>query len=257
MYNRPLIKEQARWLLNQSWGNMILVALIAGLIVGDVSFSSGLRVNINLGQTDRETIFFLLPIVLSLSGLFLLYNIFVGAIIANGTCGWYLRHWYGQRLSVSEMFASFRIYKPVLLTTLLRRVLTFLWTLLLIIPGIIKGYAYSMADYIIYENPNLPAGQALKLSERITDGHKFDLFVLELSFLGWNLLAAITCGIVGILYVNPYYYTAHAGTYYSLKEEAILAGRATWADFGQMPPAPPAPPAPPVYPTQPPYTPGM
>ena len=73
----------------------------------------------------------------------------------------------------------------------------------------------------------------------LTDGAKVELFVFDLSFIGWELLSSITCGILGILYVNPYIWTAHAGIYDTLKDAAIRSGKLTWEDFGQLPPPPP------------------
>ena len=165
-----------------------------------------------------------------------LYTIFVGNVIGTGMRGWFLRYSRGENAPFGELFASFRIYLPVVAANFLRSLYTFLWSLLFVIPGIVKSYAYSMTDYIIYENPNLSANQAITLSRELTQGAKWDLFVLDLSFIGWNLLSALTFGLLGILYVNPYYSTAHAMVYDSLKMTAIQSGRLTWADFGQMAP---------------------
>lgn len=165
-----------------------------------------------------------------------LYSIFVGNVVGTGMRGWFLRYSRGENASFGELFASFRIYMPVVAANFLRGLYTFLWWLLFFIPGIVKSYAYSMTDYIIYENPNLSANQAITLSRELTRGAKWDLFVLDLSFIGWNLLSGLTFGLLGILYVNPYYSTAHAMVYDSLKMTAIQSGRLTWADFGQMAP---------------------
>lgn len=165
-----------------------------------------------------------------------LYSIFVGNVVGTGMRGWFLRYSRGENASFGELFASFRIYMPVVAANFLRGLYTFLWSLLLFIPGIVKSYAYSMTDYIIYENPNLSANQAITLSRELTRGAKWDLFVLDLSFIGWNLLSGLTFGLLGVLYVNPYYSTAHALVYDSLKMTAIQSGRLTWADFGQVAP---------------------
>lgn len=166
----------------------------------------------------------------------LLYGVFVGHVVGTGMRGWFLRYSRGENASFGELFASFRIYLPVVAANFLRSLYTFLWSLLFVVPGIVKSYAYSMTDYIIYENPNLSANQAITLSRELTRGAKWELFVLDLSFIGWNLLSALTCGLVGVLYVNPYYHTAHALVYDSLKMTAIQTGRLTWADFGQVAP---------------------
>lgn len=167
-----------------------------------------------------------------------LFGIFVSNIVTSGVRGWLMRYWRGETPSVGDLFATFRTYRPVLGAMFLRDLYAFLWSLLFIVPGIIKSLAYSMVPYIIYENPNLTASQALKISEKMTDGAKGDLFVLELSFLGWNMLSAITGGIVGIFYSNPYIGVTYAGVYDQLKWNAIQSGRLNWADFGQTAPEP-------------------
>jgi uncharacterized membrane protein len=101
---------------------------------------------------------------------------------------------------------------------------TMLWTLLFIIPGIIKALAYFMTPYILAECPDVTATDALKLSMRMTAGHKGKVFVMGLSFIGWGLLTALTFGILGIFYTGPYYYTSFAGLYHELKEEALKNG---------------------------------
>lgn len=184
------------------------------------------------------------------------YSVFVGNVMTVGGHGWLLRYWRGETPGVGEVFASFRIYKPTVVTMLVKDLYIFLWSLLFVIPGIIKSYAYSMVPYIIYENPNLTADEAITISRKMTDGYKGELFIFYLSYFGWHMLSAITAGIVGILYVNPYMGVAHAGIYEDLKQKAIQNGRLTWADFGQTPPVIEDPWAPPVYgPSIPTYTP--
>lgn len=93
----------------------------------------------------------------------------------------------------------------------------FLWSLLLIVPGIVKAYSYAMAHYIMAENPEIKALDAMKKSEKMMDGHKWDLFVFDLSFILWNLLVMITFGIA-VIYVGPYIETSKANYYLKLKE---------------------------------------
>lgn len=167
-------------------------------------------------------------------GVALALTIFLGNVMTVGAAGWLLRFVRGEMPPVSELFACFRIYKPTVLAMLLRGVYTFLWSLLFLIPGIVKSYAYSMVPYIIYENPNLTAKQAIALSCKLTDGYKWDLFILDLSFIGWNLLSVITGGILGILYVYPYMGVTHATVYEHLKQSALTGGRVTYLDFDQV-----------------------
>ena len=96
----------------------------------------------------------------------------------------------------------------------------FLWSLLLIVPGIVKFYAYAMTPYILIDNPELSANQAINLSKQMMKGHKLDLFILQLSFVGWVFLSIFTLGI-GLLWVIPYMLTAQAAFYQDLKKEHV------------------------------------
>lgn len=93
-----------------------------------------------------------------------------------------------------------------------------LWSLLLIIPGFIKYYAYALTPYILIDNPELSANQAINLSQKMMKGHKFDMFILHLSFIGWIFLSIFTFGI-GLLWLLPYMMTAQAAFYQDVKKE--------------------------------------
>ena len=104
-----------------------------------------------------------------------------------------------------------------------------LWVMLAIlvmyIPGIVKSYSYLFATNILAIHPEVTATKALKLSMRITKGHRWELFVMHLSFIGWLLLSALTLGILYIIYVGPYIYATNAGFFTEMRDEAIAEGR--------------------------------
>ena len=102
-------------------------------------------------------------------------------------------------------------------TLFLRDLFRFLWGLLLIVPGIIKRYSYRMAPYILADRPELSGTEVLILSRQMMNGHKWKTFVLDLSFLGWNILSALTFGLLGVFYVNPYRQCTNAELYRELK----------------------------------------
>ena len=93
-----------------------------------------------------------------------------------------------------------------------------LWSLVLIIPGFVKYYAYALTPYILIDNPELSANQAINLSQKMMKGHKFDMFILHLSFIGWIFLSIFTFGI-GLLWLLPYMMTAQAVFYQDVKKE--------------------------------------
>lgn len=97
-------------------------------------------------------------------------------------------------------------------------IFTFLWSLLFIIPGIIKFYAYSMTSFIIADEPDIDFMEAIRKSQEMMRGHKFRLFKLQLSFIGWFFLGALAFG-VGLFFVYPYYQLAHANFYLDIRGE--------------------------------------
>ena len=113
---------------------------------------------------------------------------------------------------------AFTDYVRNAVSILLVYVYTALWTLLFIVPGIIKGLAYSLTPFIVKDNPQLSPNQAINLSMKMMKGHKFDLFYLYLSFIGWIFLAILTLGI-GLLWVIPYMQTSMAAFYLDVKND--------------------------------------
>lgn len=108
-------------------------------------------------------------------------------------------------------------YMNCVKTLFFRDLFVFLWSLLFLIPGIIKSYEYRMIPYILGETPNIPKEEAFALSRAMMTGNKWKAFVLDLSFLGWYILSGLTFGILGIFYVNPYVEQTSAALYQKLK----------------------------------------
>lgn len=127
-----------------------------------------------------------------------------------------------QSANWERVFDGFRDYKKVFLTMLLQCVYISLWSLLLIVPGIIKMYSYAMTYYVMRDNPELSKNAAIERSMAMMEGHKMDLFLLDLSMIGWFILSYITLGI-GFIFLLPYVLTAHACFYEDLFTEHIEA----------------------------------
>lgn len=121
----------------------------------------------------------------------------------------------------TAFFTAFRQGRlmPVLISGILQYIFLFCWTLLLIVPGLIKTYSYSMTNYIIEDlvaqGKDIEPTEAITKSRILMDGHKLDLFILDLSFLGWILLTILTFGI-GSFWLNPYIHTTRAAFYREL-----------------------------------------
>ncbi|SFC82036.1 Protein of unknown function [Bacillus sp. 491mf] len=148
------------------------------------------------------------------------------SIMSYGYCNLTLRLAKRESTTIDDLFEGFRkknIFKSIKLA-LLMSVYVFLWSLLLIVPGIIKCFSYSMAYYIMLDHPEYTASEALKKSQEMMKGHKFDLFILSLSFIGWFILGAVilffTIGIP-FLWIYPYYFTTISHFYLNLVNRDI------------------------------------
>ena len=130
----------------------------------------------------------------------------------------YLQNAQGEKTGLKYLMAGFSNYGDSILLYILTSIFTMLWSLLLIIPGFIKMLSYSMAPYILAENPQMSALEAINLSKRMMDGHKWELFTLYLSFFWWIMLCVVTFGIA-VIYVGPYMEATVANFYIQLKND--------------------------------------
>ncbi|MGN1031020.1 MAG: DUF975 family protein [Butyricicoccaceae bacterium] len=158
------------------------------------------------------------------SPIFSLFGMLLWIVGIMVDTGW---KWYGLMLirgngqhAGNAFTLSYGCFIIVLVTSVVIGVFATLWTLLLIIPGIIAMYRYRMAMYIIHDDPEVGIMESIRKSKRMMVGHKMDLFVLDLSFIGWGLLCVITLGIA-CLYVIPYYMTTQAAFYDSIQQPGM------------------------------------
>ncbi len=186
--NRAAIKQFAQERLQHFWGYSVLAMLLYTIIL------------CVLGPTGIG--------VLVLSG-----------VLAYGLCNFYLRVYRTGEAQLEDLFGGFQNFLNTFLTGLLTAVFTALWSLLFIIPGIVAALSYSMAQFILVDHPELSAMDAINESKRMMTGHKGELFVLYLSFLGWFILSGLTGGILYFLYVGPYCNMTLAGFYETLKNQ--------------------------------------
>lgn len=223
MFTASQIRANARKTMQGQYWTIVLALLIFSAFSA-LTATSGL--NFQIGDIKVE----LIPkqitdVTSSMSGI---YTILVLAPLNMGLCALILGISRVNEGKVGDIFSKgfTSNYGNVILAQLLMSVLIFLWSLLLIVPGIIKAYAYSMTPYILADNPNMKAYEAMKYSEKIMMGHKARLFTLMLSFIGWFILSALTCGILYVFYVGPYYKTAMAEFYRSIVESGEHIGNA-------------------------------
>lgn len=156
-------------------------------------------------------------IFLIIMAVVVLLDVFICNPIEVGCKRFYVRNLNESAQVGNVGFAFDNHYKNITKTMFFRDLYTILWTLLFIIPGIVKSYEYQMIPYLLAENPQMSREQAFAESKRMMSGQKWRAFVLDLSFIGWNILSAITLGILGIFYVQPYMDATHAALYETLR----------------------------------------
>ena len=219
-------RARARESLRGNWPNAVLVGLVAALL-GAVSYS-GPRLNIDLDAL-QDPAAMLIPVdprlaamlgvtgTMALGGALLgiVVCLIIGGAIHVGYCRYHLNLIDGKEARLGDLFCFIDRFGTALLMQLLRSVIVFVGTLLFFIPGIIAGLGLSQAGYILSEDPGCSATDALRRSWEMMRGHKMDLFILELTFIGWVILAGMTFGI-GSLFLTPYTSAAHASFYRNL-----------------------------------------
>lgn len=123
----------------------------------------------------------------------------------------------GLETPYATMFDGFLFAGKIILLSIVQYIFIFLWSLLFIIPGFIAGYRYRFALYNLCENPEMGVMEALNMSKAQTRGHKWELFVLDLSWIGWNILCTLTLGILSI-WIAPYIQQTDIGYFQAIKE---------------------------------------
>ena len=189
---RSELKKQAKAALKGHWG----VAILVGLAMVGINWIIGM-----------------IPVI----G----WAVSLAAVVFDfGIAAFYLSVVRAGDIQFSTLFsASFEGFAKKLGTMWLQILYIFLWSLLFWIPGLIKSYSYAMTEYILLDNPELTANEAITKSREMMDGYKWKLFVLDLSFIGWRILCMIPLlgTVLSLLYVNPYVTATRAQFYEELK----------------------------------------
>lgn len=192
-FKSSIFKNKALEALSGNWKPSVVVSLVAALVMGGT-------------------------VALQYASLWLYYIVFLvfGSIVSIGCLYVFLDLYRDKKIpQVADLFTPFQQYGRIFACYIQVLIFTILWMLLFIIPGIIKGLSYSMSYFVLKDRPELSPAEAIKESQRLMKGHKADLFILQLSFIGWVILAAIT--VIGLFWLLPYMNTAVAAFYEQLK----------------------------------------
>ena len=225
----------ARNALTNKWFIAVAVGLVASILGGISGGGPEFKVNIDgsnismnfnvAGQTIKSIgtnggvdsavgafILASLPIII-IASLFAAVIYFVlGSFIGVGYAKFNLNLVDKKNAAFETLFEYFSYWKTTTIARLLRALYVFLWSLLFIIPGIVAGFSYAMTDYILAEDPELTADEAISQSKSIMMGNKWRFFCLQFSFIGWDILATLAFGI-GHLWLTPYKQAAYAAFY--------------------------------------------
>ena len=194
--NRAELKSAAKSQIKGKIGILFVISLIIALIAGAAGF-----------------ILSFIPFVGPLISVIIISPAFALSLVKV-----YLNVVSGTKPEVADSFCGFNDFWSAFKVNFLVGLFTFLWSLLFIIPGFVKSFSYSMSLYILAENKGKPALECIKESKDMTNGYKMDLFVLELSFIGWILLSSITLGIA-LIWVAPYMYATYTNAYNFIKTQ--------------------------------------
>lgn len=213
----PGLRLKARESLKGNYWPAVAVAFVAAIFGALMVNGGSYSLNIEKRATD---LFGDLPTIVKTylmiaaggAGALSLVKLILGGVVQLGYAQYLLKQQDREIHSVKDLFSQFDRFGQGFLQAFLRGLYTFLWTLLFIIPGIVKSFAYAMTPFLMAEDPNLTAKEAIKLSQEKMMGHKGELFWLSLTFFGWSLLATLTGGI-GYIFLNPYMNAAYAAFY--------------------------------------------
>lgn len=232
MWTRQELKTRGKAAFKRNyWKSVVagvVVLALTGASVGSSSRVSGgyeefdAQLNAGLAQSGISPLVFV-GVLLGVLGVVLLVSTAINVFLRNpmqvGTNRFFLKNTQ-EPASLKELLYAFQSssYLKIVATQLLKNLFIFLWSLLLVVPGIIKGLEYAMVGYILADDPDMSPMDALRKSKEMMKGHKWNTLVLSLSFLGWELLSMLTCGILNVFFVRPYTEATFAELYQVLKQ---------------------------------------
>ena len=184
---RASIKANAKENLRGNWGTAILVLLLNWMLLS------------------------------AATGVMVIGKLIIMGTLETGVALIYLKLSYREPAEIGDLFQPFQNFVNTFFAGFLSTIFTFLWSLLFVIPGIVKALAYSQVYYILCDHPEYTGREAIDASQEMMRGHKGELFLLQLSFFGWFLLSALTFGLL-MFYVMPYYQSTLTEYYRYLKE---------------------------------------
>ncbi|WP_455582702.1 DUF975 family protein [Dysosmobacter sp.] len=234
-------RQAARDALRGRWGLAVGTGLLAGILgCGSLGAWSGGSVSFEnrISQADLESVvsyetwLVVRPVLLMLLVALVIWAVVavvIGGTVTMGYAKFNLNLVDRRDARLDDLFSRFSRLGDGFCMQFFRGLYIFLWSLLLIVPGIMAAYSYAMTPFILTENPDMTANEAISASKELMRGSRWRLFCLEFSFIGWGILCVLTLGI-GSLWLKPYEQAAYAAFYREISGTAPPDGAAEAAD---------------------------
>ena len=224
MWTISEMKEQGKAAFRANYWPCVIVGFLLSLLVGGLTLSS--RTNGQNSENISYTVPNLSPgmwfavagITTSLFIVIVLLKIFLLNPLSIGCYAFFIEN-HEEPAQLDVIKKGFRNYGNVFITLFMRDLFLVLWTILFLIPGLIKAYSYRMVPYILAEDTSLSPKECIHLSQDMMRGNKWNAFVLDLSFIGWYILTGLTLGLAGIFWTAPYKASTDAALYLRLSRQ--------------------------------------
>ncbi len=233
MWTNSELKERGKAAMKGNYVMVLITSLVLMFLSGGTAGGTAGGSSGKISQSDLQSIFGgdfdYMALLIAIAGVLMaviavmtIISILVFNPLKVGCQNFFVRNTEGPA-ELSAIGGGFSPWGRNVCAMFLTDLFLVLWFMLFMIPGIIKSYSYRLVPYILADDPDISAMDAITRSRQLMNGNKMKAFLLDLSFLGWWLLSALTCGILAVFYVQPYYNCTCAELYKTLKGEEVVS----------------------------------
>lgn len=233
MWTNSELKERGKTAMKGNYVMVLITSILLTFLTGGTAGSSVGGSSGKINENDLSSIFggdvdymailaAIIGVVVTIVAIMSIVNILVFNPLKVGCQNFFVRNTEGPA-ELSAIGGGFSPWGRNVCAMFLTDLFLTLWFMLFIIPGFIKAYSYRLVPYILADDPDISAMDAITRSREMMNGNKMKAFLLDLSFIGWWLLSAITCGLLAVFYVQPYYNCTCAELYRTIKGEEVVS----------------------------------
>ncbi len=230
MWSSSELKAKGKAAMKANYGWVLAVSFILSFISGAGGAFSGsggaknFKDSFEYTDISPEAVIAIAVAVIGVLVIAMVFGFLIDIFLLNpllvGCQNFFVRN-TEKPAGLSDLMRSFKPdYKNNVFTMFLNDLFLFLWYMLFFFPGVVKTYSYRLVPYILADNPEMKGTEAITLSRKLMNGHKWKAFCFDLSFIGWFFLSIITCGIVAVFYALPYYHCSCAELYRAIRYES-------------------------------------